>query len=103
MAEFVERRLFGAGDVVWVLLVSAIVAALSLLAVGHLETRFELVKLSAELDALADERQRLEEQRDGLYTELQELASPDAVRAYAEQSGLRAPHADEVIRLAGAR
>jgi len=51
------------------------------------------------LNALADERQRLEEQRDGLYTELQELASPDAVRAYADESGLRSPHPNEVIRL----
>lgn len=99
MAEFVERRLVGAGDVVWVLLVGAVIAVLVLLTVGHLETRFELVKLSAELNALADERQRLEEQRDGLYTELQELASPDAVRAYADESGLRSPHPTEVIRL----
>lgn len=99
MSELKERRLVGASDVVWVLAVATVGALVTLSAVQHLEGRFELVKLSTELDARADERQRLEEIRDGLEAQVERHATPGELRDAAARRGLRTPIDDEVVRL----
>ncbi len=99
MSEMKERRLVGASDVVWVLVVASVGAFVTLSAVQHLEARFELVKISAELDARADERQRLEEMHDSLEAQVESHATPDALRTAAEQRGLRTPIDGEVFYL----
>lgn len=91
------RRLVGSGDVVWVALVAGACALIAQLLVGHLQVRFETVRVGNQLHDAAAERRDLEERIEGARVDAERAVHPAVLRQEAERLGLQTPAGDDWV------
>ena len=91
------RRMVGNGDLVWVGLVTSACALVAHLLVGHLQARFETVRVGNQLHEAAAERRDLEERIEAARVDAERVVNPTTLREEAARLGLETPAEDAWI------